>query len=431
MKPSGAEQVKGQDDLNKAKRDVTAYRSVQPHTTSACSSFLSLHLANTEMCKLITDAESLDVISTPKVLISQRRRPNAQGHFVNEGAPLNGKTQDKTRVYSDSESSPSLNAEKTKKKSLRSRFQPLHSAHKDKLDGGCAWLTDEFFPEERVERKFVAVMPYPVTPPLTHPLKVIIECQKRKDYEESVRWHLDTIDPWASDDPSLPSVSDFFHTLPERIANAPLESVISAARVVANDESLWSGGPAWTVMSARSSSKLVILPSLPAALEPPNCATQHTFSWESYVLTALTADSLTPSLTMTTVDDTFSRARDAVAVLNDSGIPIRLSVSLIPPPEYHRPAPNQEIPMDATAPDPFDADPNITQPSLARDIPPIHNGVITMHITSIQTLQRALESVTTFHDVFPVADGAALQPGPVINLEAQEKEQNEDDLGLD
>lgn len=86
---------------------------------------------------------------------------------------------------------------------------------------------------------------------------MIVECQKHKDYQESVRWLLDTIDAWAArarevgngakegegllpaatlaQDPSLRSALDLLRTLLERVANAPLDPIFAAARVLATD----------------------------------------------------------------------------------------------------------------------------------------------------------------------------------------------------
>jgi hypothetical protein len=98
-------------------------------------------------------------------------------------------------------------------------------------------------------------------------LKVIVECQKHQDYQESIRWLLDTIDGWArrardvgkgakegegllpagtlAQDPSLRSALELFRTLLERIANAPLEPIIAAARVLASDSANDEGLRKW------------------------------------------------------------------------------------------------------------------------------------------------------------------------------------------
>ncbi|KAJ7232032.1 hypothetical protein B0H12DRAFT_1204987 [Mycena haematopus] len=245
IKPAEAEQAKGQDDLDKAKRDA---QEAAHHLRT----LLSLLLTNAEMRKLITDAgtvgrdllaksaaKAAEAVSPKPDDLARADDPAPQDHFVEEAS---SSLSDSSSSSSDSEAPPSPEVDKTKS---------------DKLDNGRAWLTDEFFPEERRDQW------------IWRGKKVIVECQKHKDYQESVRWLLDTIDAWArragdvgqgakegegllpaatlAQDPSLRSAFDLFRTLLERIANAPLEPVISAARVLAkdsaNDESLrkwWS-----------------------------------------------------------------------------------------------------------------------------------------------------------------------------------------------
>ncbi|KAJ6500873.1 hypothetical protein C8R45DRAFT_82700 [Mycena sanguinolenta] len=274
VQASEADKEKGNADLEKAKRDA---QDAAHHLRT----LLNLVLTNGEMRKLITDAgvvgRDLLAKSTTKVAEAVAPKPHElaraddsapHDHFVEEGAGAArvGTTttvpstsisslSDSSSSSSDSEASPdSKNADKVKdgKKSLMNRFRSLHSTHKDKLDDGRAWLADEFFPEERRERW------------IWRGKKVIVECQKHKDYPESVSWLLNTIDAWArrardvgqgakegeglipagtlAQDPSLRSAIDLLRTLLERIANAPLEPIIAAARVLAkdsaNDESL-------------------------------------------------------------------------------------------------------------------------------------------------------------------------------------------------
>ncbi|KAF8209441.1 hypothetical protein K438DRAFT_1753781 [Mycena galopus ATCC 62051] len=282
IKPAEGEKDNSKEDLDKAKRDA---QEAAHHLRT----LLSLVLRNAEMRKLITDAGTVgrdllakgtakvaDAVSPKPEQLARADDPAPHDHFVDEDNRSNDKTNDKDRVgtttadsstssalsdssssSSDSETSPSpdgKNGEKAKngKKSLLSRIQSLHSSHKDKLDDGRAWLADEFFPEERRDRW------------IWRGKKVIVECQKHKDYQESVRWLLDVIDAWArrardagkdakkgegllpaatlAQDPSLRSALDLLRTLLERIANAPLEPVFAAARVLAadtaNDEAL-------------------------------------------------------------------------------------------------------------------------------------------------------------------------------------------------
>jgi len=117
------------------------------------------------------------------------------------------------------------------------------------------WLTDEYFPEERRDRW------------IWRGKKVVIECQKHADYQASVRWVLDAIDAWAlravevgkdskqgegllpagtlAQDPSLRSALSLLRTLLERIANAPLDPIFDAARVLAKDAANDEGLRTW------------------------------------------------------------------------------------------------------------------------------------------------------------------------------------------
>ncbi|KAF7353927.1 hypothetical protein MVEN_01078900 [Mycena venus] len=271
VNPAEDEKEKGKGDLDKAKRDA---QEAAHHLRT----LLSLVLTNAEMRKLITDAgivgrdllakssaKAAAAVSPKPEELARADDPAPHDHFVEKDPLSDGKSRTRTStaesstsLSSDSASSSSdsdsaASPDKAKnKKSLMSRIQSLHSSHKDKLDEGRTWLTDEFFPEERRERW------------IWRGKKVIVECQKHKDYQESVRWLLDAVDAWArrardvgkdakegegllpagtlAQDPSLRSALDLLRMLLERIANAPLEPVFAAARVLAtdaaNDESL-------------------------------------------------------------------------------------------------------------------------------------------------------------------------------------------------
>ncbi|KAF7359022.1 hypothetical protein MSAN_01242900 [Mycena sanguinolenta] len=269
MQASEAEKGKGKDDVEKAKRDA---QEAAHHLRT----LLSLVLTNAEMRKLITDAGTIgrdllakgtakaaEAVAPKPDQLARADDPGLHDHFVDAGTrndrvgtataepstSISSSLSDSSLPSSDSESDSKT---KDGKKSLLSRFQSLHSSHKDKIDEGRAWLADEYFPEERRERW------------IWRGKKVIVECQKHKDYAPSVSWLLNTIDAWArrardvgqgakegegllpaatlAQDPSLRSALDLLRTLLERIANAPLEPIFAAARVLAkdsaNDESL-------------------------------------------------------------------------------------------------------------------------------------------------------------------------------------------------
>ncbi|KAJ6567019.1 hypothetical protein B0H19DRAFT_716873 [Mycena capillaripes] len=286
MNPAEGEKERGKEDVEKAKRDA---QEAAHHLRT----LVGLVLTNAEMRKLITDAgtvgrdllahsaaKAAEAVSPKPDQLARTDDPAPHDRFVDEGPLSNGKSNaragtnaqasasmsslsDSSTSSSDSELEQSPNGKKgdkvkTGKKSLLGRIQSLHSSHKPTLDEGRAWLADEFFPEERRERW------------IWRGKKVIVECQKHKDYQESVRWLLDTVDAWAArarevgngvkdgegllpaatlaQDPSLRSALELLRTLLERIANAPLDPIFAAARVLAadaaNDETLrkwWTG----------------------------------------------------------------------------------------------------------------------------------------------------------------------------------------------
>ncbi|KAJ7061465.1 hypothetical protein C8F01DRAFT_1369002 [Mycena amicta] len=274
LTPSDEDKTKGKEEIAKAKRDA---QEAAHHLRT----LLSLVLTNAEMRKLLADLGTVgrdlfakgaskaaeNVAPSPEKLY-QAEQPAPHDEFVDKDPLANAKPKPQPGAIESSSSMSSISdssssdesepeqSDKAKpKRSLLSRLQSFHSSKKPLIDDGKTWLADEFFPEERRERW------------IWRGKKVIIECQKHSDYQESVRWLLDMIDAWAArakkvgndadqgegflsaatlaQDPSLRSALSLLRTLLERIAAAPLEPLISAARVLAktDDESLkkWWG----------------------------------------------------------------------------------------------------------------------------------------------------------------------------------------------
>ncbi|KAJ7221382.1 hypothetical protein GGX14DRAFT_669536 [Mycena pura] len=262
LKATDEHKEKGNEHVEKAKRDA---QEAAHHLRT----LVSLVLTNAEMRKLLTDVGTVgrdlfakgaikaaaSIGPSPEQL-HHADQPAPQDHFVEQDPLSNGRPKSgtlepssPTSAVSDessnsSDSEPSSPKDK-KRRNFLGRLQSFHTGKKPLLDDGRAWLTDEFFPEERRERW------------LWRGKKVIIECQKHDDYQESVRWLLDTIYAWAArarqvssdakqgegllpaatlaQDPQLRSALALLRTLLERIADAPLEPLFEAARVMAKD----------------------------------------------------------------------------------------------------------------------------------------------------------------------------------------------------
>ncbi|KAJ7334937.1 hypothetical protein DFH08DRAFT_1083444 [Mycena albidolilacea] len=283
VQASEGDKEKGKEHLDKAKRDA---QEAAHHLRT----LLNIVLTNAEMRKLIVDAGTVgrDLLAKGTAKAAEAIAPNPEhlaraddpaphDHFVDQdpasaakdrvgtitaesSTSISSSLSDSSSSSSDSDASPAADGDKTEKakkgkKNLLGHFKSLHSTHKDKLDGGREWLTDEFFPEQRREQW------------IWRGKKVIVECQKHEDYQESIRWLLDAIDGWAlrardvgkgakdgegllpaatlAQDPSLRSALELFRTLLERIANAPLEPIIAAARVLASDSANDEGLRKW------------------------------------------------------------------------------------------------------------------------------------------------------------------------------------------
>ncbi|KAJ7041872.1 hypothetical protein C8F04DRAFT_1252363 [Mycena alexandri] len=278
LTPAEGEKDKGKADVDKAKRDA---QEAAHHLRT----LLSLVLTNAEMRKLLADAGTIgrdllakgaskaaESIAPPREQLERADDHAPHDKFHDDDPLARGKAKAQTTTStleasastsSDSASSssdsdePSPATEKAKsgKKSLLGRVKALHSSNKPALDNGRAWLTDEYFPEERRERF------------IWRGKKVVVECQKHDDYQASVRWILDAIDAWAvraqqvgkdakqgegllpaatlAQDPSLRSALSLLRTLLERIAEAPLDPIFDAARVLAADAAKDEGLRNW------------------------------------------------------------------------------------------------------------------------------------------------------------------------------------------
>ncbi|KAF7295850.1 hypothetical protein HMN09_01128400 [Mycena chlorophos] len=263
LSPTEEEQGKGKQDVAKAKRDA---QEAAHHLRT----LLNLILTNAEMRKLLSDfgtvgrdlfakgaAKAAKTVAPTQQELHEAEQPAPNDQFLEKDSLPNGKPSPRPGDMQPSSSVSDVDASSTddsdteqtaktkEKRSLLSRIQSLHSTHKPRLDEGQTWLTEEFFPEERRERW------------IWRGKKVIVECQKHKDYQESVGWLLNMIDAWAArarqvgsdaqqgegllpaavlaQDPSLRSALSLLRTLLERIAGAPLEPFIASARVLAKD----------------------------------------------------------------------------------------------------------------------------------------------------------------------------------------------------
>ncbi|KAJ6548106.1 hypothetical protein DFH09DRAFT_1504573 [Mycena vulgaris] len=271
MQPGEEHKEKGKAELDNVKRDA---QQAAHHLRT----LLSIVLTNGEMRKLLADATTVgrDLLAKGAAKAAESVAPDPErlqraddpaphDHFVDDDPLARAKAKAKTNdlepstPVSDSsdssdsdEPSSSKDGKKTKvkkeKKTLLGRIQALHKSNKPALDDAHAWLSDEFFPEERRDQW------------IWRGKKVIVECQKHADYQESVRWLLNAVDSWAvrarevggaknaggtdtgllpaatlAQDPSLRAALALLRTLLERIAGAPLEPLFDGLRVLAGD----------------------------------------------------------------------------------------------------------------------------------------------------------------------------------------------------
>ncbi|KAH8827080.1 hypothetical protein DL96DRAFT_1605435 [Flagelloscypha sp. PMI_526] len=129
-------------------------------------------------------------------------------------------------------------AKEEKKKSLKDRLQRLQLSpeNRERLDQHTnrakTFLMEEYFPKERRDQWIYRLK------------KVIIECQKHEDYQESLRWLLGAVEEYAkygrdafttadtkslSSDPALRTSLSQLRTILERFANGKsLDGVINA-----------------------------------------------------------------------------------------------------------------------------------------------------------------------------------------------------------
>ena len=120
------------------------------------------------------------------------------------------------------------------------------------VDRAKQFLTEEYFPEERRDQfiyrgKKVRLAAYLRNNPSPYTnFQVIVECQKHKDYQESIRWLIDYLEEYAAhgrtvanhandshqqlkSDTSLQRATTELRTLLERFANGMSLSVIGDA----------------------------------------------------------------------------------------------------------------------------------------------------------------------------------------------------------
>ncbi|KII90672.1 hypothetical protein PLICRDRAFT_106168 [Plicaturopsis crispa FD-325 SS-3] len=135
-----------------------------------------------------------------------------------------------------------MNKAKAFKDGLSDRIpQSSKSKANDQLERGKQFLADEYFPEERREQF------------IYRGKKVIIECQKHDDYQESLRWLLSYVEEYvghahsiaghakdshdtATSDPSLQQATSELRTLLERFANGrSIDVIINALNDLVND----------------------------------------------------------------------------------------------------------------------------------------------------------------------------------------------------
>ncbi|KAJ7651060.1 hypothetical protein FB45DRAFT_30202 [Roridomyces roridus] len=260
LAPTDGDKDKGKEHLTQAKRDA---QQASHHLRT----LLNLFLTNGEMRKLITDAGILgrDLLAQGASKAAQSIAPDAEqlrqadeaaphDHFHAED-PTRQAQETATAVTQEAQATAATAAEeadedesddseedgdKPQKKSLLGRLKSLHNTHvQPKMQDGRSWLADEYFPPERREQW------------IWRGKKVIIECQKHSDYQESMRWLLDAIDSWAirardasadsstpatiTEDPQLRSAFELLRTLLERIAGKSLDDIFEAVRVLAQD----------------------------------------------------------------------------------------------------------------------------------------------------------------------------------------------------
>ncbi|KAJ7158718.1 hypothetical protein C8R46DRAFT_1224650 [Mycena filopes] len=263
--------VKPKDgDKKQANAHVDQAKSDAAEANKHLRTLLNIILTNGEARKLVADAGTIgrDLLAkgagkaaeslAPKPDQLERADDTApHDHFVDSDPLASGKakadkvkaTADNTKAAvatSDSEVDsddsdvvdPKSSSGKDVKNSLLGRVKALHSSNKPVLDDGRAWLTNEYFPESRRERW------------IWRGKKVIIECQRHADYQESVRWLLDAVDAWAARAMEAGPCFAFlplssFAPFSSALAGAPLDPIFDAARVLAQDSANDEGLRNW------------------------------------------------------------------------------------------------------------------------------------------------------------------------------------------
>ncbi|KAA1478008.1 hypothetical protein DENSPDRAFT_867808 [Dentipellis sp. KUC8613] len=178
----------------------------------------------------------------------QEAKERAQG-TSDQAAKVAGEQVQSTQEELDDENTdPEM-----KKQGLKARFQNMKNGltdrvpqeHKDaaneKAQRAHKFLTEEYFPEERRDQF------------IYRGKKVIIECQKHSDYQESIRWLLNFAEEYASHtqkavgagkqthqqatgDPALKTATTELRTLLERFANGQsMDSIFDAINRLVED----------------------------------------------------------------------------------------------------------------------------------------------------------------------------------------------------
>jgi len=195
-------------------------------------------------------------------------------------------------VQDNVESVPEEQQGEVAKKSLKQKildvrdnmFDRVPQEHKDRAndnyDRGKKFLTEEYFPKERRDQFIYRFK------------KVILECQKHEDYQESMTWLIDSIEQYAkhgqsvantskggalnlSSDPSLSKGLTHFRNLLERFANnQSMSPILDAIRTLGDDTKKDEGLREWLNKVDEYGRKLLMEPGYVLQPESDSRATQ-------------------------------------------------------------------------------------------------------------------------------------------------------------
>ncbi|KAF8263795.1 hypothetical protein EI94DRAFT_1772841 [Lactarius quietus] len=193
-------------------------------------------------------------IPVPSTNGAVRYQPHTGVEIEHEGRALDAsqaadETRSRTQEVAGQAAEPKTGTD-AQKSGLKSRFQRLKNGlsdrvpqeHKEttreKLEHGRKVLAEDYFPEDRRDQF------------IYRGKKVILECQKHHDYQESIRWLLATIEDYAShgkhiaretgvtvaDDNVLHKATSQIRTLLERFANGKsMDVIIDAINTLIDD----------------------------------------------------------------------------------------------------------------------------------------------------------------------------------------------------